>query len=113
MAVNAIPSRPAPTVARPPIFAQWLAEAAVLASGEVCLERIRFARADRGREPADGGFAMKRGIWAGALAEHELVGFATHGQFTINLGELADRLAAKLRLDRQFPPAGWLRCAPS
>ncbi len=64
---------------------------------EGCTERDRFARAESGRPPADGGFAMQRGIAAGMLAERELVSYATDGRLTVDLGGAADEVLAVMR----------------
>ncbi len=85
------------------IIPQWQIEAAFLPNGEMCLERIQFAKADKGRESADGGFAMRRGMLTGEMIQGQLWGFGETGAFAIDLGEEADRQIAKLRLAREFP----------
>jgi hypothetical protein len=74
-----------------PVLAQGTLEKAFPAGLEACTERVRFAKEDQSA-PFDGGLAMKRGILAGAAAEHELHQFASEGTFTIDLGQLVERL---------------------
>src|SRR5688572_4510355 len=83
----AIPARPA----RESVLAQGLIEKAFPEGLEACTERVRFSKEER-FDPFDGGLAMKRGILGGAAAEHELYQFASNGTFTIDLGELVDRI---------------------
>lgn len=64
---------------------------------EACTERDRFARAESGRAPADGGVAMQRGIAVGMLAERELVSYATDGRLTVDLGRAADDVLGTMR----------------
>jgi hypothetical protein len=57
---------------REPTLAQGLVEKAFPAGLVACTKRVEFQKADYDRTPADDGFAMKRGIFTGSLAEHEL-----------------------------------------
>lgn len=100
-----------------PVLAQGLIEKAFPDGLEACTERVRFSKEDR-LAPFDGGLAMKRGLLAGAAAEQELHRFASGSGFSIDLGELVDRLIQRQRLGG-FPPEtladlrtaviGWVR----
>ena len=61
---------------------------------------------------------LKRGILAGAAAEHELHQFASQGTFTIDLGQLVDRTIKAKRIGGFAPEQleamrsaviGWVR----
>src|SRR3712207_5755621 len=84
--------------ARESIFAQGTIEKAFPQGEEACTERLVFAKADAGREPIDDGFPMKRGIVTGALAERELVSYATDGCLTVDLGGVVDLILSSTRL---------------
>jgi hypothetical protein len=88
-----LPSRPA----RESVLAQGPIEKAFPDGLEACTERVRFSKEER-FDPFDGGLAMKRGILGGAAAEHELYQFASDGIFTIDLGELVDRIQKNKRI---------------
>ena len=64
---------------------------------------MRLSKADHGRDPADDGFPLKRGLFVGALAEHELHGFGSARGFNVDLGVVADRLLSRMRLDPLSP----------
>src|SRR6266536_1954176 len=89
-----------------PILAQGLIEKAFPQGLEACTERVRFSKAEAGREPPDGGFAMKRGILTGALAERELYQYGADGGFTIDLARVVNEILVDRRLGRF--PAEWL-----
>jgi hypothetical protein len=93
------------STAREPVLAQGLIEKAFPNGLEACTERVRFAKAENGREPPDGGFAMKRGILTGALAEHQLQQYAESGVLSVDLGSVADGLTASRRLN--LGPSNW------
>src|SRR5436309_16141009 len=85
-----------------PILAQGLIEKAFPEGLQACTERVRFSKAESGREPLDGGFAMKRGLLTGAVAERELYQYASGNGFTIDLGRVVDEILTSNRLG-QFP----------
>lgn len=89
-----------------PVLAQGPLEKAFPQGLEACTERVRFSKAEAGREPPDGGFAMKRGILTGALAERELYKYGAGGGFTIDLARVVNEILAERRLGRF--PAEWL-----
>lgn len=80
------------------IFAQGTIEKAFPQGEDSCTQRVQFAKADSGREPPDGGFAMKRGLVTGALAERELVSYASDRCLTVDLGEMVDQILIGTRL---------------
>ena len=89
------------------IFPQGTIEKAFPAGpDEACTERLAFAQQQGWQEPADGGFAMRRGLFAGALAEHQLQGYAAGHGFSVDLGDVADIIMkttsfGQLGLERQ------------
>jgi hypothetical protein len=91
--------------ARERVLAQGLIEKAFPNGPEPCTERVRFAKADNGCEPRDGGFAMKRGLLTGALAEHELQQYAASGALSIDLGSVVNGLTSSRRLN--LGPSRW------
>lgn len=84
--------------ARELILAQGTIEKAFPQGEEACTERLVFAKADARREPFDGGFAMKRGLVTGALAERELLSYATDRSLTVDLGSVVDQILSSTRL---------------
>jgi hypothetical protein len=65
---------------------------------EACTERARFDKVIPWSEPADGGFAMKRGILAGMLAESQLVHYADGQGFEVDLDRRIDALIPSVRI---------------
>ncbi len=84
--------------ARELILAQGTLEKAFPQGEEACTERVELAKADARRAPFDDGFSMKRGIVTGALAEQELLGYATEGCLTVDLGTVVDEILSSTRL---------------
>ncbi len=91
------PAQRAASMPLEPILAQGTIEK-VFPTEQACTERARFAKLDGWLPGADGGFAMKRGIITGALAEHELVSFARGHGLTIDLGRIVDAIIAETRI---------------
>src|SRR5207249_7174417 len=86
-----------------PVLAQGAIEKAFPQGLEACTERVRFSKSESGREPPDGGFAMRRGILTGTVAERDLYQYASGGGFTIELGRRVDEALSSRRAG-QFPP---------
>jgi hypothetical protein len=66
-------------------------------SNQACTEREHYARLDAGRQPADDGLALIRGIATGTLAERELLQFATEGRLTVDLAHVAAEILSSIR----------------
>lgn len=79
-----------------PVLAQGTVEK-VFPAEEACTERANLAKVIGWQGADDGGFALKRGILAGSLAEHELIRLASDEGFSLNLGQVADRLMSRTR----------------
>jgi hypothetical protein len=77
---------------REPTLAQGLVEKAFPAALVACTKRVQFQKADYDRPAADDGFALKRGIFTGSLAEYELLQLGKGKPFTLDIGPVADKL---------------------
>ena len=64
---------------------------------QACTERDRYSRADAGRPSSDNGFALTRGQAVGAMAERELLRFASEGRLTVDLMREADEVLTGIR----------------
>ena len=64
----------------------------------MCLERVSFARAEVEQPPLDNGFPLKRGVFTGMLAEHELARYAAGLGWSLDLDAVADEVLARMRL---------------
>jgi hypothetical protein len=93
-----------------PILAQGLVEKAFPAGLHACTKRVEFQKRDYDRPSADDGFAMKRGVFTGSLAEHELNELGQGRPFTIELGAVADKLMSRTNFGTLNPePMGQIR----
>lgn len=96
MAVRFV-KEPEPVRRSGPIVPQGSIEKAFLGD-DACTERVRRTKLEAGAEPHDGGYAMRRGLVTGSLAEHELEEYATDRCFTVDLGRVVDQILRRTRL---------------
>jgi hypothetical protein len=67
---------------------------------------MAFSQQQGWQGPSDDGFALRRGLFTGALAEHELEHYASTNSFSIALGDIAEKIIGnmdfgQLGVDRQ------------
>jgi hypothetical protein len=65
-----------------------------------CTARVSFDQQHGWQGPDDNGFALRRGLFAGALAEHELTSYAAGGGFSVGLGEVANDIMKSMSFGR-------------
>jgi hypothetical protein len=69
----------------------------------LCPARLAFHKADQ-RPPADDGWAMLRGILAGAVVESELFSWALREGLSVDLGAVLDTQMVRQHIDRRLTP---------